>query len=118
MPHMMFLVDFVARGLAQGLDSAARSWVLFGLGRAWRRSRSAVWGSCCRTTHAQKAAWTMATTSFALFQAVAAYGFSYLFVRTAGDYRLLFELGGAALCAALALDLASDAVHDPRRPHR
>jgi predicted MFS family arabinose efflux permease len=30
-PHMLFLVDFVARGLGQGLDSGARYWVLFGL---------------------------------------------------------------------------------------
>jgi predicted MFS family arabinose efflux permease len=31
-PHMVFLVDFVARGLGQGLESGARYWVLFGLG--------------------------------------------------------------------------------------
>ena len=31
-PHMVFLVDFVARGLGQGLDAGARYWVLFGLG--------------------------------------------------------------------------------------
>lgn len=31
-PHMVFLVDFVARGLGQGLDSGARYWVLFGIG--------------------------------------------------------------------------------------
>lgn len=31
-PHMLFLVDFVARGLGQGLDSGAQYWVLFGLG--------------------------------------------------------------------------------------
>ncbi len=31
-PHMVFLVDFVARGLGQGLDSGAWYWVLFGLG--------------------------------------------------------------------------------------
>src|ERR1700754_1408441 len=31
-PHMLFLVDFVARGLKQGLDSGAQYWVLFGLG--------------------------------------------------------------------------------------
>jgi predicted MFS family arabinose efflux permease len=31
-PHMVFLVDFVARGLGQGIHAAARYWVLFGLG--------------------------------------------------------------------------------------
>ncbi|MBV9201543.1 MAG: YbfB/YjiJ family MFS transporter [Alphaproteobacteria bacterium] len=31
-PHMLFLVDFVARGLGHGLASGARYWVLFGVG--------------------------------------------------------------------------------------
>jgi predicted MFS family arabinose efflux permease len=31
-PHMVFLVDFVARGLGQGIDAGSRYWVLFGLG--------------------------------------------------------------------------------------
>lgn len=31
-PHMVFLVDFVARGLGEGLASATQYWVLFGLG--------------------------------------------------------------------------------------
>ncbi len=31
-PHMVFLVDFAARGLGQGLDTGAHYWVLFGLG--------------------------------------------------------------------------------------
>jgi predicted MFS family arabinose efflux permease len=31
-PHMLFLVDYVARGLGQGLNSGAQYWVLFGLG--------------------------------------------------------------------------------------
>jgi predicted MFS family arabinose efflux permease len=31
-PHMIFLVDFVARGLGQGLAAGARYWVVFGLG--------------------------------------------------------------------------------------
>lgn len=31
-PHMIFLVDFVARGLGQGVEAGARYWVLFGLG--------------------------------------------------------------------------------------
>jgi len=31
-PHMVFLVDFVARGLGRGLHAGAVQWVLFGLG--------------------------------------------------------------------------------------
>lgn len=31
-PHMVFLVDFVARGLGQGIHAGARYWVLFGIG--------------------------------------------------------------------------------------
>ncbi len=31
-PHMVFLVDYVARGLGQGLDAGTGYWVLFGLG--------------------------------------------------------------------------------------
>jgi Arabinose efflux permease len=31
-PHMIFLVDFVARGLGMGLQAGAEYWVLFGLG--------------------------------------------------------------------------------------
>ncbi len=31
-PHMVFLVDFVARGLGRGLDVGGRYWVLFGVG--------------------------------------------------------------------------------------
>lgn len=31
-PHMVFLVDFVARGLSRGLATGAQDWVVFGLG--------------------------------------------------------------------------------------
>lgn len=31
-PHMVFLVDFVARGLSKGLEIGALYWILFGLG--------------------------------------------------------------------------------------
>ena len=31
-PHMLFLVVFIARGLGQGLNSGARYWVVFGIG--------------------------------------------------------------------------------------
>ncbi len=31
-PHMVFLVDFVARGLGRGLDAGSLAWVVFGAG--------------------------------------------------------------------------------------
>lgn len=162
-PHMIFLVDFVARGLAQGVDAASRYWVLFGLGAVigpivgGHSADRAGFGPALRLAYliaaagvalplvdlgsvglivssvvvgaftpgivplvlgrvhefmphddaGQRAAWTAATTSFALLQAAAAYGLSFLFARTGGDYRLLFTLGCAALCSALAVDLTS-----------
>jgi predicted MFS family arabinose efflux permease len=33
-PHMIFLVDFIARGLHRGVDAGAHYWVFFGLGAA------------------------------------------------------------------------------------
>jgi len=55
--------------------------------------------------HEQKAAWSAATTSFAVLQAVAAYGMSFLFAHHGGEYRLLFVMGAAALALALTVDL-------------
>ncbi len=160
-PHMVFLVDYVARGLGQGLDAGAGYWVLFGLGavvgplagghladRIGFRSTlrllvlveaaavalpalnhgsaglmisSLVVGAstpgvvplALGRTHeilrhhqeAQKGAWRAATTSFAVMQALGAYGLSFLFARTGGDYGLLFGLGAGALVLALAIDL-------------
>jgi predicted MFS family arabinose efflux permease len=52
------------------------------------------------------AAWSIATATFALGQAAAAYGFSFLFART-GSYTILFALGAAALILALVIDLAA-----------
>jgi MFS family permease len=34
-PHMLFLVDFVARGLGQGVATGAAYWTLFGLGASF-----------------------------------------------------------------------------------
>jgi hypothetical protein len=31
-PHMVFLVDFVARGLGQGIATGSNYWVFYGLG--------------------------------------------------------------------------------------
>ena len=161
-PHMIFLVDFIARGLGRGLQLGAEYWVLFGLGatagpilagmladrigfvRALRTAfalealgvalpaitPSAPWLMVSSllvgafVTGAvplvlgrvhellehhparQGPAWRTATVCFALLQAVAAYGMSWIFARSGGDYRLLFAIGCLALLLALAIDLS------------
>jgi predicted MFS family arabinose efflux permease len=162
-PHMVFLVDYVARGLGRGIDVGAFYWVLFGLGAltgpilgghladrigfrpavrlallvqavavaipalvpgpVWLALSSVVVGAFVpgivplvlgrlhellpeADPARRAAAWSTATTAFALGQAAAAYGFSALFAR-GGGYGLLFALGTAALLAALAVDLAA-----------
>jgi predicted MFS family arabinose efflux permease len=161
-PHMVFLVDFIARGLGQGLDAGALYWVLFGLGAtagpvltgfladrigfgpalrlAFVVQAAAVALLIVPTgsgglivsslvigafvpgivplvlgrvhelappdTQAQTTAWSLATTAFALGQAAAAYGFSFLFAHVSDGHALLFALGAAALLLALAIDLA------------
>jgi len=160
-PHMVFLVDFVARGLGAGLAAGAAYWVVFGLGAmvgplltgsladrigfrcAWRLAfavqavavalpalthgaawlvvSSAVTGAftpgivplALGRVHellpgdagAQRVVWGRTTIAWALFQAAAAYFYSWLFSFTGGDYRLLFVLSAAALVLALAIDL-------------
>jgi hypothetical protein len=54
----------------------------------------------------QRAAWAQATTGFALLQAVGAYGLSYGFARSGGNYAMLFAIGAAA-ASALAIDLVA-----------
>lgn len=171
-PHMIFLVDYVARGLHQGVEVGAEFWVLFGigatlgpvlaghladragfgaalrlaffieaiavalpvfdLGRAGLIVSSVVVGAFVTGTvplvlgrigellphqpARQKAAWSTATVAFAIFQAVAAYGLSFLFEHSGGDYRLLFIVGACAITAALALDLVTAVIASrPRR---
>jgi predicted MFS family arabinose efflux permease len=160
-PHMIFLVDFIARGLGQGLDSGAEYWVLFGLGAIvgpllsghladrtgfgpalrlaylieavavalpafapgpfWLIISSVIVGAFTpgivplvlgrvhellkHQPAAQKGAWSRATISFAILQALAAYCMSFLLVRSGGGYLLLFALGAAALVLALCIDL-------------
>jgi len=162
-PHMIFLVDFVARGLGQGLAAGAHMWVLFGIGAvvgpivgglvadrtgfrtalrlAFALQVIAAWLPACGMTGAwlavsgfvmgaftpgivglvlgrlhellvhhpasQKLAWSRATTGFAILQAAAAYGMSYLLVRNGGHHAPLFALGGAAILLALLIDLAA-----------
>ena len=59
-------------------------------------------------------AWGVATTSFAILQAVAAYGMSYLFVSSGDGYRMLFALGATAMVLALAVDLIAAPSGGPR----
>jgi hypothetical protein len=54
----------------------------------------------------QRVAWSRATTAFALFQALAGYGYSYLFSVSHDNYALIFLCGGAALMLALLGDFA------------
>jgi predicted MFS family arabinose efflux permease len=54
----------------------------------------------------RRRAWTICTVAFAVGQAVAAYGFSYLFAKTSGAYVLLFGIGAGAFALALLIDLA------------
>jgi predicted MFS family arabinose efflux permease len=163
-PHMIFLVDFIARGLNRGVEVGAEFWVAFGIsatfgpifaghvadrigfGPALRAafllqiaalaipafnlttapllllSSMIVGGFLTGTVTLvlgrihellphrpaeQKAAWSVATATFALFQAAAAYGLSFVFARTGGDYQLLFVIGTAAMALAFAIDVAS-----------
>lgn len=166
LPHMIFLVDFVARGLGKGVQVGSEFWVVFGiaatigplavgrladrigfgpalrlaflleacavaipafgLGWAWLIVSCVIVGSFLTGTiplvlgrigellphdvEQQKAAWSFATVGFALMQAAAAYGLSFVFARNSGDYRPLFLIGSAAMIAALAIDLATTAL--------
>jgi predicted MFS family arabinose efflux permease len=162
-PHMIFLVDFVARGLGRGVDAGAEFWVLYGLGAivgplaSGHLADRSGFGPALRVAYvvqavavalpvlgfgttglmvsavlvgaftpgivplalgrvnellahhpsAVKAAWTRATTSFAVMQAIAAYGLSFVFSSSGGNYLVLFVIGAAALVLALVVDLFS-----------
>lgn len=177
-PHMIFLVDFVARGLGKGVQLGSEFWVLFGIGATvgplltghladragfaaalrlaflleivaviipatglgtdWLIVSSVVVGAFVTGTvplvlgrinellphhpAQQKAAWSVATACFALFQASAAYALSFVFAQSGGNYRLLFVIGATAMTLALAIDLVaavatrrSSVVHDDSR---
>jgi predicted MFS family arabinose efflux permease len=160
-PHMVFLVDFIARGLGHGLHEGALDWVMLGLGAllgpmaagmiadrigfgaAMRLAliiqglivavtavtsqplllavMSFVMGALLpgivplvlgrlRELHPgdpryQQRAWAWATIAYALMQAAAGYGFSWLYAASM-NYRLLFAGAAAALLLALLVDLA------------
>lgn len=161
-PHMIFLVDFVARGLGQGVKVGAEFWVAFGLSATagpilaghiadrigfrsalrlafslqifaigllvfdvtstpWLFLSSVIIGAFVTGTvplvlgrihellphhpAEQKAAWSVATVAFALCQAAAAYGFSFIFAHSGGDYHILFVIGMIAMSLALVIDV-------------
>ena len=162
---MIFLVDYVARGLDKGVDAGAQYWVLYGLGAivgplaCGHLADRAGFGRALRIAFAieavavvlpllgmgpaalivssvlvgaftpgivplalgrvnellahhpsvAKRAWRSATTSFAIMQAMAAYGLSYLFASSGGRYETLFAVGAAALLLALAVDVVASA---------
>ena len=54
----------------------------------------------------QRAAWSRATSAFALCQALAGYGYSFLFSHTHNNYALIFACGAFALAVAFAADFA------------
>jgi len=55
---------------------------------------------------AQRAAWSRATVSFALFQALGGYGYAYLFAHTHENYSLIFACGAVAMALAFVTDFA------------
>lgn len=161
-PHMIFLVDFIARGLGQGVKVGAEFWVAFGLSatvgpllsghvadrigfksalrlayalqifaiallacgvtsRPWLLLSSVIIGVFVTGTVTlvlgrihellphhpaeQKATWSVATVAYALCQAAAAYGFSFIFAHSGGNYRILFVIGTVAMTLSLLIDI-------------
>ena len=159
-PLMVFLVDYVARGLGWGTHTAALFWIAYGIGAIagpmvygaltdrMGPTRTGQLALCMQAAvialmmfshnhvvliaatvvvgsfppgivpivlgrvhqilpgdaHVQSAVWSRATTVFALFQALAGYGYSYLFARSGGDHRLLMGIGAGALLIAVLAD--------------
>jgi len=168
-PHMVFLVDFIARGLGQGIAAGSLYWVVVGIGAALGAMTAgrladrvgftaalrlvlalqAVAAALPAISHAplalgfssliigafvpgivplvlgrvhellpgdalrQRAAWSRATVAFALGQAVAGYGFSWLF--DVAGYAYLFPLAAAAMALALVVDIAAGTAVRVRR---
>jgi predicted MFS family arabinose efflux permease len=160
-PPMLFLVDYVARGLRAGSGTAAAIWIVYGVGSmcgppayGWLTDRLGATRAIRWTLALQAAAliglivtpgvfglavaafvvgsfppgivpltlgwlreiypndaprqnakWSRATVAFAAAQAVAAYGYSALFVASTRDYRLLFVIATAAIVLAALLEV-------------
>jgi hypothetical protein len=64
----------------------------------------------------QRQAWGVCTAAFAIGQASAAFGLSFIFAEVGGGYQLLYALGATALGAALAIDLGAAWLATRQRP--
>lgn len=165
-PHTVFWIDYIARGLGHGLAIGGAYWVAFGAGAAvgpllagivadriglgrglvaalFVKGSAVALPVFCNSPAClaissvavgaltpgipalisgrvvelmspsrARHAWAWLTVAFALAQATAAYGLSYLFDRT-GSYHLLFAIGGGSL--ALATILAAISAFQHRR---
>jgi predicted MFS family arabinose efflux permease len=55
--------------------------------------------------NAQRAAWSNATTAFALFQMLGGYFYAWLFAHTDGDYTFIFTIATASMTLAFLVNL-------------
>lgn len=162
-PSMVFLVDYLVRGLHWSVNAGSLLWVVFGIGAlmgplaygavadrlgfartirltlalqvvaaALLISASATWTVTLAvfllgtfppgavpivlgrvhelvkgSAGSQQAAWSRATTAFALVQAAAGYIDSFLLTASGGSFVLVFTIAGAAFLAALAWDFVA-----------
>jgi predicted MFS family arabinose efflux permease len=169
-PHMVFLVDYIARYLGRGIQAGSFCWIMFGAGAvigpligghagdrvgfrvalrsAFLLQAAAVavpllttagpilmlssfivgafvpgiaaitLGRTRELIHgdpaAQAAAWGYCTTAFAVGQAVAGYGFSYIFSHVENSYPILFASASAALIVALVVDVSVSGMRSMR----
>lgn len=160
-PMMVFLVDYVARGMHRDLHTASLFWVVYGAGATAGPMLYGMAGDRLGTgaatrlalvlqivaaavmifahdlallllatlvigsfpagvvpltlsrirhtlqhdTQAQGAAWSRATTVFALFQALAGYAYAWVFAATGGAHRVPMAIGACAFVLALLSDL-------------
>lgn len=159
-PHTVFWIDYIARGLGHGLTAGGAYWVLFGLGAAigpplagmladrlgigrglaialFTKGAAVALPIVCNDPiclglssvvvgaltpgvpalmsgrmlellppEDARRAWSWLTVTFAVAQAVAGYGLTYLF-GLSGSYRLLFAIGGSSLALATVLAVIS-----------
>jgi len=160
---MIFLVDYVARGLGLGAQQGALFWIAYGIGAIVGpmmygamgdritplvTSRIAMLGQIAAiavlvsttsiptlilatlvigtfppgivpiylsqiqrilpgNAEKQSAAWSRATTIYALCQALVGYASSWLLAASGGQHRLLFMLAASGLVASLAIELTA-----------
>jgi len=140
-PHMLFLADFVVRGgtndgLGLGLAAGARAWVVFGVGAlagslvmisafvvgAFVPGIVSITLGRVRELASPDASgrtpeWGLATSAWAVGQAVAAYGMSFLLAHRVG-YSSLFAISIAALLLALVVDVAAPSPVPAQSPVR